>query len=115
MTLSFQTQDSKFEPWHSEAEHSISRSRRLPTRGWVRNMFCFFQTAKTGNRTPSSGVKGSGVNHYSRAPAHVVGGDLIMNAENFIRIYLKANENLKMAALTGKMSIISSAEPRLFW
>ena len=26
-----QTQDSKFEPWWSQAEHAISRSRRLPT------------------------------------------------------------------------------------
>ena len=52
-----QTQDSKFEPWRSEAEHATSRSRRLPTiltftRGWGRNIFCFFQTAETGNRTP---------------------------------------------------------------
>ena len=31
--------------------------------------FFFFQTAETGNRTPNSGVKGSGVNHYPRAPA----------------------------------------------
>ena len=70
-----QTQDSKFEPWRSEAEHATSRSRRLPTiltftRGWGRNNFCFFQTAETGNRTPDSGVKGSGANHYPRAPAH---------------------------------------------
>ena len=69
-----QTQDSKFEPWRSEAEHATSRSRRLPTiltftRGWGRNIFCFFQTAETGNRTPNSGVKGSGANHYLRAPA----------------------------------------------
>ena len=68
----FQTQDSKFEPWRSEAEHATSRSRRLPailtfTRGWGRNIFCFFQTAETGNRTPNSGVKGSGANHYPRA------------------------------------------------
>ena len=69
-----QTQDSKFEPWRSEAEHATSRSRRLPTiltftRGWGRNIFCFFQTAGTGNRAPDSGVKGSGGNHYPRAPA----------------------------------------------
>ena len=68
-----QTQDSKFKPWRSEAEHATSRSRRLPTiltftRGWGRNIFSFFQTAKTGNRTPDSGVKGSGANHYPRAP-----------------------------------------------
>ena len=30
-------------------------------------------TAETGNRTPNSGVKGSGANHYPRAPAHQVG------------------------------------------
>ena len=69
-----QTQDSKFEPWRSEAEHATSRSRRLPTiltftRGWGRNNFCFFQTAETGNRTPDSGVRGSGANHHPRAPA----------------------------------------------
>ena len=69
-----QTQDSKFEPWRFEAEHATSRSRRLPTiltftRGWGRNIFCFFETAETGNRTPNSGVKGSGANHYPRAPA----------------------------------------------
>ena len=31
--------------------------------------FCFFQTAETGERTPNSSVKGSGANHYPRAPA----------------------------------------------
>ena len=66
-----QTQDSKFEPWRSEAEHATSRSRRLPTiltftRRWGRNIFCFLQIAETGNRTPNSGVKGSGANHYPR-------------------------------------------------
>ena len=69
-----QTHDSKFEPCRSEAEHTTSRSRRLPTnltftRGWGRNIFCFFQTAETGNRTPNSGVKGSGTNHHPRAHA----------------------------------------------
>ena len=72
-----QTQDSKFEPWRSEAEHATSRSRRLPTiltftRGWGRNIFCFFQIAETGNRTQSSGVIGSGANHYPRAPARII-------------------------------------------
>ena len=38
---------------------------------WVdgKKHFCFFQTAQTGERTPSSSVKGSGANHYPRAPA----------------------------------------------
>ena len=36
---------------------------------WMgKKQFCFFQTANTGNRTPNSGVKGSGANHYPRAP-----------------------------------------------
>ena len=34
-----------------------------------KKQFCFFQTAETGNRTPDSGVEGSGANHYPRAPA----------------------------------------------
>ena len=39
---------------------------------WMgKKQFCFFQTAETGNRTPDSGVKGSGANHYPRAPALV--------------------------------------------
>ena len=39
---------------------------------WMgKKQFCFFQTAETGNRTPDSGVKGSGANHYPRAPAQV--------------------------------------------
>ena len=43
-----QTQDSKFEPRRSEAEHATSRSQRLPTiltftRGWGRNIFVSFK------------------------------------------------------------------------
>ena len=34
-----------------------------------KKQFRFFQTAETGNRTPDSGVKGGGANHYPRAPA----------------------------------------------
>ena len=48
-----QTQDSKFEPWRSEAEHATSRSRRLPTiltftRGWGRNNFVSFKPPRLG-------------------------------------------------------------------
>ena len=42
-----------------------------------KKQFCFFQTAETGNRTPVSGVKGSGANHYPRAPAPQVCGMLL--------------------------------------
>ena len=34
-----------------------------------KKLFCFFQTAETENRTPNSGVKSSGANHYPSAPA----------------------------------------------
>ena len=48
-----QTQDSKFEPWRSGAEHATSRSRRLPTiltftRGWGRNIFVSFKPPRPG-------------------------------------------------------------------
>ena len=48
-----QTQDSKFEPWRSEAEHATSRSRRLPTiltftRGWGRINFVSFKPPRPG-------------------------------------------------------------------
>ena len=33
-----------------------------------KNYFCFFQTTKIGKRAPDSSVKGSGANHYLRAP-----------------------------------------------
>ena len=50
-----QTQDSKFEPWRSEAEHATSRSRRLPTiltftRGWGRNIFVSFKPPSPGTK-----------------------------------------------------------------
>ena len=48
-----QTQDSKFEPWRSEAEHATSRSWRLPTiltftRGWGRNIFVSLKPPRPG-------------------------------------------------------------------
>ena len=48
-----QTQDSKFEPWRSEAEHATSRTRRLPeiltfTRGWGGNIFVSFKLPSPG-------------------------------------------------------------------
>ena len=49
-----QTQDSKFKPWSSEAEHATSRSQRLPTilsftSGWGRNIFVSFKLLRPGN------------------------------------------------------------------
>ena len=99
-----QTQDSKFDPWRSEAEHATSRSRRLPT---ILTFTRFFQTAETGNRTPDSGVKGSGANHYPRAPAHSegdmrrenslffrVGRNLVSRKNSSFKIYEKSTKEL---------------------
>ena len=50
----------------TEAPHNTDFHR------WMgKKHFCFFKAAETGNRTPNSGVKGSGANHYPRAPARV--------------------------------------------
>ena len=57
-------QNSKFKPWRIESEYATSWSRYI---GLIH--FCFFQTAETGKRIPNSSVKGSGANHYPRAPA----------------------------------------------
>ena len=48
-----QTQNSKFEPWRSEAEHATSRSQRLSTilsftSGWGRNIFVSFKPPRPG-------------------------------------------------------------------
>ena len=53
-----QTQDSKFKPWRSEAEHVTCRSPRLPTilsftSGWGRNIFVSFKPPRPGNKPRS--------------------------------------------------------------
>ena len=68
-----QTQDSKFEPWRSEAEHATSRSRRLPTiltftREWGKNFF-FFSNRRDREPNPELWRESRGANHYPRAPA----------------------------------------------
>ena len=48
-----QTQDSKFKPWRSEAQHATSRSRRIPTilsftSGWGWNICVSFKPPRPG-------------------------------------------------------------------
>ena len=50
-----------------------------------KKQFCFLQTAETGNRTPDSGVKGSGANHYPRAPALRVRYEVIQSTNAIVR------------------------------
>ena len=60
---------------------------------WMgKKQFCFFQTAETGNRTPDSGVKGSGANHYPRAPAHPRRSNPI-NTTHSPNVYVKLGEH----------------------
>ena len=47
--------------------------------------FCFFQIAEAGNRTPDTGVKGSGANHYPKAPA-------LKLSKREKRVYIVPNE-----------------------
>ena len=66
-----QTQDSKFEPWRSEAEHAVSVTEAPHNTDfytWMgKKHFLFLSNRR--DREPNSGVKGSGANHYPRAPA----------------------------------------------
>ena len=95
-----QTQDSKFEPWRSEAEHATFRSQRLPTiltftRGWGRNIFVSFKPPRPGNRATNSGGKGSGANHYPRAPAQLGGktNEMDQNDYDFVKFNLRGSQN----------------------
>ena len=73
-----QTQDSKFEPWRSEAEHATSRSRRLPTiltftRGWGRNNFVSFKPPRPGTEPRTLAWKAA-VLTTTLGPPPVTGG-----------------------------------------
>ena len=57
-----QTQDSKFEPWRSAAEHATFRSRRVPTiltftRGWGRNIFVSLKPPRPGTEPRTLALK----------------------------------------------------------
>ena len=64
--------------------------------------FCFFQTAETGNRTPNSGVKGSGANHYPTAPAQLVSRESVFSTSTRRRI----NVGLMLAQRRGRWANI---------
>ena len=55
--------------------------------------FCFFQIAETGNRTPNSGGKGSGANHYPRAPAQYLTKQIVTQIHKlfFFRLIFEHN------------------------
>ena len=89
-----QTQDSKFEPWRSEAEHATSRSRRLPTiltftRGWGRNIFVSFKPPRPGTEPRTLAWKAAvltttlGPPPWSPNKEQVGGPDAVVNAACF--------------------------------
>ena len=72
-----QTQDSKFEPWRSEAEHATSRSRRLPailifTRGWGRNIFVSFKPPRPGTEPRTLAWKAAVLTTSLGPPPYVI-------------------------------------------
>ena len=75
-----QTQDSKFEPWRSEAVHATSRSRRLPTiltftRGWGRNNFVSFKPPRPGTEPQTLAWKAA-VLTTTLGPPPISSGDI---------------------------------------
>ena len=76
--------------------------------------FCFFQTAETRNRTPNSGVKGSGSNHYPRAPAHEDDNDKFrlqrVNLRVFSFINVIFSEASDLSGFTSKITLIEIEE-----
>ena len=85
-----QTQDSKFEPWRSEAEHATSRSQRLPTilrftRGWGRNIFVSFKPPRPGTEPRTLAWKAAVLTTTLRPLSHEVTIDV--NCLAFTRNY----------------------------
>ena len=74
-----QTQDLKFKPWRSEAEHATSRSRRLPTiliftRGWGRNIFVSFKPPRPGTEPRTLAWKAAVLTTTLGPPPSTAGG-----------------------------------------
>ena len=67
--------------------------------------FCFFHTAKTGSRTPNSGVKGSGAHHYPRAPAQKTGTEKQRKTQN-------NTKNPKTTAIVGRVLALTRNSDR---
>ena len=72
--------------------------------------FCFFQTAETGNRTPNSGVKGGGANHYPRAPARVYLDKMLLKLIPYIHVIPLELEGAKLPLY--KVAVYALLTPR---
>ena len=70
-------------------------------------LFGFFQTAETRKRAPNSGVKGSGANHYPRAPtlssnngAGLLSSVLLLYCFSLVNTNITYNANVLNATIT---------------
>ena len=93
-----QTQDSKFEPWRSEAEHATSRSRRLPTiltftRGWGRNIFVSLKPPRPGTEPGTLAWKAAVLTTTLGPPPHT---HIKRKQSVFWKLYL---DNLSFACI----------------
>ena len=99
-----QTQDSKLEPWRSEAEHATSRSRRLPTiltftRGWGRNNFVSFKPPRPGTEPRTLAWKAV-VLTTTLGPPPQTGFELLLVAEmHFCYVVILLKYSLKQLQL----------------
>ena len=76
--------------------------------------FCFVQAAEAGNRTPNSGVKGSGANHYPRAPAQC-GYDMLARVHRIKKVWMcHVGESRKNENMISEESIYVDGRSHLF-
>ena len=92
-----QTQDSKFEPWRSEAEHATSRSRRLPTiltftRGRGRNSFVSFKPPRPGTEPRTLAWKAAVLTTTLGPPPFLFGSNKKIRKQSTMKIICRDNE-----------------------
>ena len=97
----FLTQDSKFKPWRSEAEHATSRCR-IFTNGWGRNRFVSFKPQGPGNEPRSLAWKAAVLTTTLGAPprlhkVHIIWANSVWLCLplSILRLWLEHLERLK--------------------
>ena len=104
-----QTQDSKFEPWRSEAEHATSRSRRLPTiltftRGWGRNNFVSFKPPRPGTEPRTLAWKAA-VLTTTLGPPPSMTRDVAQQTRGAAQCWVKYRKYLRRCPNAGSMPV----------
>ena len=118
-----QTQDSKFEPWRSEAEHATSRSRRLPTiltftRGWGRNIFVSFKPPRPGTEPRTLAWKAAMLTTtLGPPPTNIIEGSLTCINDNKLQLghYNCSSWNCHVQLQTLSKIIFCATAKKYFW